>query len=271
MVAALLIAAGLRDLRRSRSEGGAGRRPAGTDQAVLPRWMASLPLLGRDAVESRLTRAGMATELDIRGLVAARIFCAVTGLVFATPLAFLLPVRMAALIVPAGAVFGLGLPDILLEVAATRRQRRILGELPDAIDVLAVATAGGRGARAALSDLAGGGQGPLSRELSLTVADAEAGSSAVQALYSLKQRVPLPEVNALALAIERSSRLGSPLERELNRQAGSLRDAERRRTAEHAARAAPKIQLVIALVLVPSVLLMIAAYLAANAGRFIPL
>ena len=45
----------------------------------------------------------------------------------------------------------------------------------------------------------------------------------------------------------------------------ALRRDARRRIDERAARAAPKIQLVVALVLVPSVLLMICAALIANA------
>ena len=45
----------------------------------------------------------------------------------------------------------------------------------------------------------------------------------------------------------------------------SLRRDRRRAVEEQAARAAPKIQLVVALVLVPSVLLLIAAGLIANA------
>ena len=60
-------------------------------------------------------------------------------------------------------------------------------------------------------------------------------------------------------------RLGSPLADQLRRQAASLRRDQRRAVEERAARAAPKIQLVVALVLVPSVLLMIAAALIANA------
>jgi len=55
----------------------------------------------------------------------------------------------------------------------------------------------------------------------------------------------------------------------LRRQAGALRRDQRRRVEERAARAAPKIQLVVALVLVPSVLLMIAAGLIANAGTLL--
>ena len=44
---------------------------------------------------------------------------------------------------------------------------------------------------------------------------------------------------------------------------------QRRRIEEQAARAAPKIQLAVALLLVPSVLLMIAAGLLANVDRFL--
>jgi tight adherence protein C len=69
----------------------------------------------------------------------------------------------------------------------------------------------------------------------------------------------------LCASIERSRRLGSPLADQLRRQATGLRRDRRRAVEERAARAAPKIQLVVALVLVPSVLLTIAAALLANA------
>jgi tight adherence protein C len=49
----------------------------------------------------------------------------------------------------------------------------------------------------------------------------------------------------------------------------ALRRDQRRLVEERAARAAPKIQLVVALVLVPSVLLMIAAALIANGDRLL--
>ena len=57
---------------------------------------------------------------------------------------------------------------------------------------------------------------------------------------------------------------GAALGEQLHEQASSLRRDARRRIEEQAARAAPKIQLVVALVLVPSVLLMILAGLVAN-------
>jgi tight adherence protein C len=84
-------------------------------------------------------------------------------------------------------------------------------------------------------------------------------------MAGLRERVPGAELATLVAAIERSRALGSPLADQLGRQATSLRRDQRRAVEESAARAAPKIQLVVALVLVPSVLLMIAAALIANA------
>jgi tight adherence protein C len=69
--------------------------------------------------------------------------------------------------------------------------------------------------------------------------------------------------------IERSRRYGSPLAEQLQEQASSIRATQRTRVEEQAARAAPKIQLAVALLLVPSVLLMIAAGLLANVDRFL--
>ncbi len=82
---------------------------------------------------------------------------------------------------------------------------------------------------------------------------------------SLRARVPGSEIATLCAAIERSRRYGSPLAEQLRRQSSALRSDQRRAVEESAARAAPKIQLVVALVLVPSVLLMITAALIANA------
>ena len=73
----------------------------------------------------------------------------------------------------------------------------------------------------------------------------------------------------MVASIERSRRFGSPLADQLRRQASALRREGRRAVEERAARAAPKIQLVVALVLVPSVMLMIAAGLIANAGTLL--
>src|SRR2546423_1765485 len=76
------------------------------------------------------------------------------------------------------------------------------------------------------------------------------------------RRLPLPEAGTLGGALRRAHRHGAPLGETLAAQAREARLVHRRRIEEEAARAGPKIQLVVALLLVPSVLLLVAAALA---------
>jgi tight adherence protein C len=76
-------------------------------------------------------------------------------------------------------------------------------------------------------------------------------------------RAPLPELQALVAALQRARRHGTPLADTLAAQARDARFALARHAREQAARAGPKIQLVVALLLVPSVLLLVAAALLA--------
>lgn len=156
-------------------------------------------------------------------------------------------------------------PNAWLERRARLRRRRLVAALPDALDLLAVGAVSGRGPAAGFAEVAGSGVGPLADELRMTVAELECGRPLAEALQSLRERVPGSEIATLCAAVERSRRYGSPLADQLRRQSRALRRDQRRLVEEHAARAAPKIQLVVALVLVPSVLLMIAAALIANA------
>jgi tight adherence protein C len=179
------------------------------------------------------------------------------------------PGRLSLLVLVGLPAAGFFLPDALLERRARQRQRRLVAALPDALDLLAVSAGSGRGPAAGIEQLARAGEGPLAEELRLTVAELSCGVPLSAALCSLRERVPGSELATLVAAIERSRRFGSPLADQLRRQATALRRDSRRAVEERAARAAPKIQLVVALVLVPSVLLMIAAGLIANAGTLL--
>jgi len=179
------------------------------------------------------------------------------------------PGRLSVLVLLGLPVAGFFLPDAILERRQRQRQRRLVAALPDALDLLAVSAGSGRGPAAGIEQLARAGEGPLAEELRLTVAELSCGLPLSAALASLRRRVPGSELATLVAAIERSRRFGSPLAEQLRRQATALRRDSRRAVEERAARAAPKIQLVVALVLVPSVLLMIAAGLIANAGTLL--
>ena len=223
----------------------------------------------RLGLPERLRRAGIEERVSLGAVLIAKLAGAAAGGLLALVAAPAAPGRTAALVAVALPAAGFLAPDALLERQARRRRRRLLAALPDALDLLAVSAGSGRGPAAGLAQIAQAGEGPLAAELRLTVAELSCGQPLAAALRSLRGRVPGSELATLVAAIERSRRFGSPLADQLWRQAGALRRDGRRAIEERAARAAPKIQLVVALVLVPSVLLMIAAGLIANAGTLL--
>lgn len=224
----------------------------------------------REALAGRRLSLDLAEgRLSLSPLPAAKILGALAGGAMGLLVSPTAPGRVSLLVAIGLPMAGFFAPDALLERRARRRHRRLVAALPDALDLLAVSAGTGRGPAAGIEQLARAGEGPLAEELRLAVAEISCGVPLSDALGSLRSRVPGPELARLVAAVERSRRFGSPLADQLRRQATGLRRDSRRAVEEHAARAAPKIQLVVALVLVPSVLLMIAAALIANAGTLL--
>jgi tight adherence protein C len=256
-MAALLLAAAVRELVGGRGLPGL---PIG---GMLDRRAAAAAL--RLGLPARIRRAGLEGRLPLAAVIMAKACGALTGVLTSLAAAPAAPGRISLLVAFGFPAAGFLAPDALLERRARLRTRRLRGALPDACDLLAVDATTGRGPAAGFAEIAAAAAGPLADELRVTVAELSCGRPLAAALRSLRARAPGGEVAALCAAIERSRRYGSPLAEQLRRQSSALRRDQRRLIEEHAARAAPKIQLVIALVLVPSVLLMIAAALIANA------
>jgi len=223
----------------------------------------------RLGVTERIRLAGLEGRLAPAAVVAAKVagagIAALLALAAVPALPGRLTVPVACLLVAAGSLA----PDAALERTARLRKRSLVTALPDALDLLAVGAASGRSPGALLGEVARGTTGPLAVELAVAVAEIECGASERRAIEALRERVPGIEIGSLAAALERSRRYGSPLAEQLHEQASALRAEGRRRVEERAARAAPKIQLVVALVLVPSVLLtLVAAVIAHSEALF---
>ena len=220
-------------------------------------------------IPQRLRRAGLTERVPMAAVLAGKAGGVLAGALLATVASPALPTRLAILLALALPAAGFVAPEALLERAARRRRSRVGVALPDALDLLAVGSAAGRGPATVLGEISSGASGPLAAELAVAVAEIECGVPQREAVAAIRERVPGAELGALASALERSRRYGSPLAEQLHEQAASLRRQTRRRISEQAARAAPKIQLVVALVLVPSVLLMIMAALVAHSDALL--
>jgi tight adherence protein C len=272
-ISVLLGAAAIWELAGSRAEelGASARALLSTLSGGRVRSVGAAAL--RLRLPERIERSGLAGRVPVAAVLGSKVAGAALGALTAAVTLPAVPGRLAIIVAPALPAAGFLAPDALLERAARRRQARIVAALPEALDLLAVGTGAGRSPAVVLGEIARAAFGPLAAELGITVAEIECGIPQRDAIASLRGRNASglgsgAGLGALASALERSRRFGSPLADQLHEQAMGLRRDARRRIDERAARAAPKIQLVVALVLVPSVLLMILAALLANADSF---
>jgi tight adherence protein C len=213
-------------------------------------------------LRGRIEAAGRPAGLGVREAMAAKVAAALLLGAAALPLAALAPGRLGVCLALAAPVAGFLAPDVWLARLAAERARRVRRELPTLLDILRVSVEAGGSLPEALRSVGERSDGPLAREWRAVGREVALGVPLAGALAGLERRVPLPEVQALVAALERARRHGAPLAETLAAQARAARFALARRIRDDAARAGPKIQLVVALLLVPSVLLLVAAALA---------
>ncbi|MCD6726243.1 MAG: type II secretion system F family protein [Solirubrobacteraceae bacterium] len=220
------------------------------------------PQAPRD-LDARLAAAGAPAGLGADDVMALK--CAL-GAVCALAAVVIGDVGARAVVALGGifACVGFLAPDAALLMRAASRARAVRAEAPDVLDRLRLAAEAGLSPSRASARAAGVGGGPLCVELRALAAARALGVPGPQALARLRSRCPQPEVEALAAAISRCERHGAPLAPALAVLAESARAERVSRLLERAQRAAPKIQLVVALLLVPAALLMVAAGLLAN-------
>jgi tight adherence protein C len=212
-------------------------------------------------LRARIEAAGRPSGLGVRDVMAAKAAAAVLTGVAVLPLAALAPGRLGLVLGPLGAVAGFLAPDLWLARLTGERARRVRRDLPSLLDMLRVTVGAGASLTAALGSVGERSSGPLAREWRAVADEVAFGVPLGDALQGLTSRLPQAEIRAFVSAVERSRRHGAPLGETLGAQAGAARLSLARRIREDAARAGPKIQLVVALLLVPSVLLLVAAAL----------
>jgi tight adherence protein C len=195
--------------------------------------------------------------------MAAKSAAAVAGGLVGAAVSGAAPGRLGWAIAVGAPAGGFLAPDLWLARRSRERAQQVRRELPALLDLLRVSIEAGRSLPAALRDVGARAHGPLAAEWRTVGRAVALGVSLDRALAALAERVPLAEVRALVAALERARRHGVPLADTLAAQARDARFSVARSAREQAARAGPKIQLVVALLLVPSVLLLVAAALLA--------
>jgi pilus assembly protein TadC len=137
--------------------------------------------------------------------------------------------------------------------AADRDRTAIERALPDALDLLAGLVEAGAPLAAALSAVASRVEGSLRGELA-TCADALSSAGSRRAAFGLLRQSGSADLARVGQALALADELGTGVSEQLRGQALVQRDLRRSRAREQAGAAAPKIALVIGLLLVPAAL-----------------
>ncbi len=117
----------------------------------------------------------------------------------------------------------LGLPRLVLKRMATRRQKRFLEELPDALDGCVRLLQAGMPMSEAIAMVSREFTGPLREEMLKIYDNQKIGVPLGQAAFETAKRVPLTEVHMFATALQIQSETGSSLSEVLSNLSNVIR------------------------------------------------
>jgi tight adherence protein C len=154
---------------------------------------------------------------------------------------------------------GLGFffPQLWLQSRINARQLDVRRALPDALDLLTVCVEAGLGLEAAMAKVSDKWQNVLSLAFLRAIREIQLGKARRDAMRDMADRIGLPEMTSFVAAIIQSEILGVSLAKVLRIQSDQMR-VRRRQIAEERARQAPvKMILPLALLIFPSILIIL--------------
>ena len=228
-----------------------------------PRVVPAIRASRRESVDRRLDLAGRPAGLTVQRFYGYK----AAGLVLlGGPFALLLAGggSLAAVILAAG--IGWFFPDIWVSRAGRVRQERIERELPDFLDILAVTVRAGLGYRLALARVADALEGPVGEEMLIALRQMELGASRRAAFEALRDRNGSEQLQSFVAAQLQAEELGVPLSEALNDIAGDMRRAAHQAARRRAARATPRVSLVVTTLILPGTMILIAVSIVLGSG-----
>lgn len=266
------FAVGVRGLLMVRNRGVIARldRPTGTESSDQPnrlrRFIINLNdrlaprmmgLLGRqrlEAIQLKIDSAGRPGGITIERYAGrkATLFVLMTATGGLLLLATGTPIPLITL-----SIYGWIATDISLSSTARRRQKAIDQALPDFLDVIAVSVSAGVSFRPALRRVADSLGGPMGEEAIVALHHMELGSSRREAFLAMRKRNQSQFVAQFVTALLQAEELGVPLADSLVAISGEMRREAYQRGRREAARAAPRVSLIVSMLIVPAALILI--------------
>lgn len=136
-----------------------------------------------------------------------------------------------------GALFGYVGPEFWLGGRVRKRQKLILLQIPDALDLLTISVRAGLGFDAALGKVVEKMKGPLVDEFRRALAEVRVGKARREALRDIVPRTEVQPLTNFIGAIIQAEQLGVSISKVLQVQSEQLRIERRQRAEEQAAKA----------------------------------
>jgi tight adherence protein C len=192
--------------------------------------------------EKRLALAGNPNELRVADWLGVKAVGVIVGvglsvLLFVFPglIAVPVPINFAMLLV--GGMIGYTAPEFWLGGRIKKRQKAILLQIPDALDLLTISVRAGLGFDGALGKVVEKLKGPLTEEFRRSLAEIRVGKARREALRDIVPRTEVPALTNFIGAVIQAEQLGVSISKVLQVQSEQLRIERRQRAEEMAAKA----------------------------------
>ncbi len=212
-----------------------------------------------ERTRKRLEMAGNPVRMDPAFFLTLRIILAVLfgGMIF---LVFLISGRNWVQGLALTFVFlllGFMFPELWLTSRIGRRQKGVFRAMPDALDLLTICVEAGLGFDAAMAKVQEKWETDLSLELGRVIQEIRLGKLRRDALRDMAERIGVAELTSFVAAVIQSEQLGVSLAKVLRIQSDQMRVRRRQMAEEEAHRAPIKMIFPIALLIFPSILIVL--------------
>ena len=210
--------------------------PAAERLAAIP--LKLNPRLSMEQISARLLSAGLSQRVSPNAFLAVKGGATVGGVLFGLMVAAVGSPVAGLVFLPLFGAVGFHGPEMVLSSRIRSRREGVRGDLPDALDLLAVSVEAGLGFDGAITKLTEHMEGPLVDEFSLLLSEMRMGESRQTALKNMVARVDATELSSFVRAVIQADQLGISLGRILRVQATDSR-LRRQAAAEEKAMKAP--------------------------------
>lgn len=163
------------------------------------------------------------------------------------------------ILVLVGGLVGWYLPQTNLSGRIKKRQKNVRRAMPDALDLLTICVEAGLGFDAAMQKVAEKWQSELSLAFARVLQEVNLGKLRRDALRDMAERIGIAEMTSFVAAIIQSEILGVSMAKVLRIQSDQMRLKRRQRAEEEAHKAPIKMLIPMALLIFPSLLLVLMA------------